>query len=210
MAIPAMIVALAEQWDRVDAALRPDTRERLRELVVALADSVDHEQRVDLRAAIARVLFEGLPDDDPVVKIGNRFSGPAAALEPALAEATTSIRLRLADRAPWSAYHRILTTSCEDIRSLRRRGIDPDIPHLIRLDRVDGSVVIPSFQLDDAGHPTEFVLRVNRLLGAQDDPWGAADWWLSTNSWLHEPPVRLLPRPGRESVVAAAVAAMEG
>lgn len=178
--------------------------------MLSLADTVDGEQRVDLRSAIARVLFAGLPDEDPVVKIGNRFAGPSSEAEPALADATTSIRLRLADRAPWSAYHRILTTACEDISSLRQRGIDPDVPHLIRLDRDDGRVAVPSFQLDDDGNPTEFVLRVNRLLGAQDDPWGAADWWLSTNSWLHEPPVRLLPRPGRESVVAAAVAAMEG
>jgi hypothetical protein len=33
---------------------------------------------------------------------------------------------------------------------------------------------------------------VNALLGADRDPWGAADWWLSANAWLGTRPAGLL------------------
>ncbi len=45
--------------------------------------------------------------------------------------------------------------------------------------------LFPAFQFDVAHqriHPT--AVEVNRLLGAADDPWGVASWWVSPNARL--------------------------
>ncbi|NEC87929.1 hypothetical protein [Streptomyces sp. SID12501] len=70
----------------------------------------------------------------------------------------------------------------------------------------------PEFQFrPGGGAPYEAVLEVNRVLLADADPWGAADWWLSGNAWLGgRAPVALLGvRPDHE-LVDAAVALVEG
>ncbi|MGN5376548.1 hypothetical protein ACQ4WX_00180 [Streptomyces lasalocidi] len=51
---------------------------------------------------------------------------------------------------------------------------------------------------------------VNRLLLAQEDPWGAADWWLSGNLWLGGRPAALLGRLPDDLLVGAASAMLEG
>ncbi len=48
------------------------------------------------------------------------------------------------------------------------------------------------------------VVAVNRLLDADDDPWGVADWWLGANAWLDAVPARLLGTPGEHGLLAAA------
>ncbi|RJQ55069.1 MAG: hypothetical protein C4521_03125 [Actinobacteria bacterium] len=43
----------------------------------------------------------------------------------------------------------------------------------------------PAFQFDaDRGRIRPEVARINRLLGAGSDPWGAASWWISPNAML--------------------------
>jgi hypothetical protein len=64
---------------------------------------------------------------------------------------------------------------------------------LILLTDADDVERIPAFQLDpESGTPYAVVVEINRLLSADVDPWGAADWWLASNVWLDAAPARLL------------------
>ncbi|MER6348635.1 hypothetical protein ACWC10_33255 [Streptomyces sp. NPDC001595] len=82
---------------------------------------------------------------------------------------------------------------------------------LIRLaDPHDGDRY-PEFQFPaGTGSPHQVVLRVNRLLLADIDPWGAATWWLSGNTWLGGTPASLLGRLPDHRLVGAAGALAEG
>ncbi|MFJ9820650.1 hypothetical protein ACIRU3_36340 [Streptomyces sp. NPDC101151] len=84
-------------------------------------------------------------------------------------------------------------------------------PELIRLpDSADGDRY-PEFQFAAGdGTPHQVVLEVNRLLLAEIDPWGAAAWWLSGNTWLGGTPASLLGRLPDHRLVGAAVALVEG
>jgi hypothetical protein len=119
-----------------------------------------------------------------------------------LTPATTKVR------PPVDAW--LLTADADSPATLRRRGVDPDMPGLIRLPRPDGRVSLPAFQFTSAGKPKPLVLRINELLGADTDPWGVADWWLCPNIWLTGTPADLLGALDDHVMVAAAVAAVEG
>ncbi|MFF8195203.1 hypothetical protein ACF05L_31070 [Streptomyces bobili] len=68
----------------------------------------------------------------------------------------------------------------------------------------------PEFQFDpDTGQPRDIVVRINRILLADRDPWGAADWWLGRNSWLGGPPASLLGRVPDDRLADAALALVE-
>ncbi|MFD7500718.1 hypothetical protein [Streptomyces sp. NPDC059850] len=100
--------------------------------------------------------------------------------------------------------------SAADVRD--RYGGSAPPPELIRFADADLGDRYPEFQFrPGGGAPYEVVLEVNRVLLADADPWGAADWWLSGNTWLGGgPPAALLGiRPDRE-LVGAAVALVEG
>jgi hypothetical protein len=204
-----MIDALAKRWDEVLPLLTPDEQRTLRGLVVDLAEARDEPTRVALSQRIALLLFEALPRDHPVVVTGNRLTVAPSHLRPSVG-LFTYLRMRVAEQVPWPAADRILMADWDTPRSLRGRGIDPDFPQLIRLERTDGSVAVPLFQFADDGLPRATVLRINRLLDACEDPWGVADWWLSTNIWLHDAPVELLDGPEEANLLAAAHAAAGG
>ncbi|MEU6510595.1 hypothetical protein [Streptomyces sp. NPDC046942] len=87
----------------------------------------------------------------------------------------------------------------------------PPPPELIRLRDVRGGVRYPEFQFAEGdGTPYEVVLEVNRLLLADIDPWGAAAWWLSVNTWLGGTPASLLGLLPDHRLVGAAGALAEG
>ncbi|SOD82534.1 hypothetical protein [Streptomyces sp. Ag109_G2-15] len=96
-----------------------------------------------------------------------------------------------------------------DEARVRCGGAPP--PELIRLrDPRDGDRY-PEFQFTEgSGTPREVVLEVNRLLLADIDPWGAAAWWLSGNTWLGGTPASLLGRLPDHRLVGAATALVEG
>ncbi|MFP8884262.1 hypothetical protein [Streptomyces mangrovi] len=112
-----------------------------------------------------------------------------------------------ADGAP-DELLRAPALSADEARA-RCAGAPP--PELIRLLDPERGDRYPRFQFAaDGGTPHEVVLEVNRLLLADIDPWGAAAWWLSANTWLGGTPAALLGRlPGRRLVEAAA-ALVEG
>ncbi len=93
---------------------------------------------------------------------------------------------------------------------VQRMGADPEQPGLIRIPRPDGRPALPAFQFTRAGEPNPVVLRINRLLGADDDPWGVADWWLCPNVWLGATPAHVLDTVDDDVLVAAAAVVTEG
>ncbi|WP_225826716.1 hypothetical protein [Streptomyces naphthomycinicus] len=96
-----------------------------------------------------------------------------------------------------------------DEARIRCGGAPP--PELIRLrDPRDGDRY-PEFQFAPAGGtPHGVVLEVNRLLLADIDPWGAAAWWFSGNTWLGGAPAALLGRLPDQRLVGAARELAEG
>ncbi|QTA36072.1 hypothetical protein [Streptomyces sp. CA-256286] len=76
---------------------------------------------------------------------------------------------------------------------------------LIRLTVADEEERVPAFQLDPAsGTPYPVVVEINRLLSADEDPWGAVDWWLGPNVWLDAAPARLLGTGVDHALLSAA------
>ncbi|WP_439658950.1 hypothetical protein ACSHWB_42320 [Lentzea sp. HUAS TT2] len=210
MAVQHIIDALVEDWDRVTGLLGESGRTRLRGLVEAIRAATTAEERARGAHALTRLLGELLPHDDKVFAgTGVRYSHPGHEVDLDRALVALSGDPRLYGR-PRSPRERILTHQWESIADLRGRGHTPDATGVIKLDRDDGSASVPLFQFDESGAPLEVVLRVNWLLRADDDPWGAADWWFSVNAWLAEPPAELIGRAPDELLVAAAVAMAEG
>ncbi|WP_420882484.1 hypothetical protein [Streptomyces barkulensis] len=113
-----------------------------------------------------------------------------------------------ADGAP-DELLRAPALSADEARA-RCAGAAPP-PELIRLPDPELGDRYPRFQFAaDGGTPHEVVLEVNRLLLADIDPWGAAAWWLSANTWLDGTPAALLGRLPDRRLVEAAAALVEG
>jgi hypothetical protein len=99
---------------------------------------------------------------------------------------------------------RLLAAPALTGEQVRDGGADPGEPGLIRLDRPDGRQQIPAFQFSQAGKPIAVVLTINRLLDADDDPFGVADWWLGRNAWLDAVPADLIGQVDDGLLVRAA------
>ena len=116
------------------------------------------------------------------------------------------------------AIARLLSVPAQSAEELRGRGVDPDQPHLIRLDGCDGcdgcddhqGPRLPDFQFDAQGRPLSLVLAVNALLDADADPWGVADWWLGRSAWLERSPAESLGAVPDDVLLALARALVEG
>ncbi len=93
---------------------------------------------------------------------------------------------------------------------VRDRGQDPGDPGLLRLDRDDGGEQWPRFQFGPDGAPLPVVRTINRMLDAEADPWGVADWWLGHNQWLDGVPARLLGDVDDDLLIEAARAVDPG
>jgi hypothetical protein len=85
-------------------------------------------------------------------------------------------------------------------------GLTPEQTHdLILLTDENEVERVPSFQLDpESKAPYQVVVEINRLLSADVDPWGAADWWLGSNVWLDAAPARLLGTGVDHALLSAA------
>ncbi|OPF74686.1 hypothetical protein VT50_0226435 [Streptomyces antioxidans] len=84
---------------------------------------------------------------------------------------------------------------------------DPTGSGLIRLSDPERGDRYPEFQFDpDTGEPRPVVQRINRMLLSDQDPWGAADWWLGGNTWLRDAPAALVGRVPDARLTEAAAA----
>jgi hypothetical protein len=94
----------------------------------------------------------------------------------------------------------------EKVRLLRVEGVLLGLP---RSSRELTHYRYPTFQFEASRHTVNAtVAQVNKLLGAVEDPWGVASWWVAPNGWLGEAPYRCLAERAHD-VVSAAEAAVE-
>ena len=207
MAIEHAVAALSEHWDDVVTRLGADRSAELGGLVAAL-DGPGHERAV---AQIANLLVKGLPPEHPVRRAlvqGDLFA-PAALDWPALAGALRERAGGGPEEDPGelilrSVADRLLREPALTADEVRQRGGDPADAGLIGLDRADGGRQWPAFQFTPGGGPRPVVREVNVLLDAARYPLGAADWWLSRNGWLGEPPSLLIGQVPDDQLIRAA------
>ncbi|MGI5243273.1 hypothetical protein [Dactylosporangium sp. CA-139066] len=205
MSIYSAIRVLGERWPDVVRRLTADQRLRLRELLA------DAQAGPSLR--LAMFLNDVLPEEHPVraaLLQDDTTLGAGVLMSPEQRSAwideilrglddDRNERLEHVDVEARSRIRRTLTTVPRD--RVLDLGIDPKAPYVIDL---DGDY--PEFQFA-SGAVAETVRRVNILLTADLDPWGAADWWISRNAWIGETPLELL-RTGRDDDVVALAAAV--
>lgn len=163
------------------------------------------------------------PPDEPAAAPGGPSAGPAPGTACPHAGPSDLAWLLLAELtgrapAPYTAgiiavvKRRLLAAPSLSAAEARDRCAEEPVPReLIRLaDPVRGDRY-PAFQFaGETGGPVSVVRWVNQLLLAEVDPWGAADWWLSGNSWLGGAPASLLGELPDDVLASAARALVKG
>ncbi|MEU9349078.1 DUF3168 domain-containing protein [Streptomyces sp. NPDC048278] len=185
------------------------------------AEGGDEQRRRAVTRAIAAHLLRSLPEQE-VRAVARRFTDTASPPPHELLAAFTAFGTGSPgpqDGGPApvdgteeqpSPYERLLAAPALREEELRENfGVEATAPELIRLRRHDGTEGLPAFQFDGEGQPRDVVIAVNRMLGAAEDPWGVADWWLGPNPWLAATPASLLGAGLDGQLLAAASAVGE-
>jgi hypothetical protein len=213
MAVEDAIWMLAtDHWDRIWALLDGPARRELAEAVRRVVEFADDPDEQGLAALeLGDLLVRILPPDDEVGRVAD----------------DTSVREAVVDvdvEAEWRRLIELLSLQTlnldfDEVRvrlvaapslsaaQVRAAGENPERPFLIQLKAGDGTVRLPAFQFGPAGRALAVVLTVNQRLGAEEDPWGAADWWLGWNARLNAVPADLVGRADATLVAAAAALA---
>lgn len=207
----ALHMLAADYWEPVWLGLTPGQRS---ELVRVAGDLVRAQPDEDAFYAavlgVLDVLRRGLAEDHPVLEAADQTYRWAAAPPVDWRPVITGLSGRLAVAARDLAVaardevrERLRQSPAMTADQVKSAGSDP---YLIRLESGSGDFRFPLFQFDPAGHPIRTVLAVNERLGADDDPWGVADWWLGDNAWLNAVPADLLG--SRDDLLLAAADAV--
>ncbi|MFF9089148.1 hypothetical protein ACF1BE_22525 [Streptomyces sp. NPDC014991] len=197
-----LLQLLHRHWPTVVTGLDDD---ELRQLADTLQEmmrqaTARHAPGVDRAVRRLKRTLSGLPPGHPVSRAlgGHRYSTGTREL-PALTAIDAVIGV-LGTPPPdpaellRAARYRLLAAPAltEDERAALPAGADPSAG-LIGLRDPDHGLRYPRFQFrPGTAEPLPVVRRVNRLLCADRDPWGAADWWLGGNRWLGGVPAELL------------------
>lgn len=159
-----------------------------------------------IRARVADLVVEILPLDHPVVAAldtrRDAGTGVAPVDVPSVERLLELVGELVAEEDVPPAGDEVvrrITAQLLDLpavaaEELLAAGVDPGRPGLIRLPTGRGGGRLPRFQFAGSGRPHDVVLRVNELLDAAHDPWGAASWWVSPHARLDGAPVRLIGR----------------
>ncbi|MEU5610278.1 hypothetical protein AB0H03_16340 [Streptomyces sparsogenes] len=172
----------------------------VRRCLLALPRENELRRRMDQFRSGGAAPSAVLPDAgelDEVIRLLDSVDWPA--LDPASAEIARGVRQRLLT-APARGPERLTGTAAQD----------PARAGLIRLTDPELGDRYPDFQFDpDTGEPRPVVQRINRLLLSDQDPWGAADWWLAGNAWLRDTPAALVGQVP-DALLTEAAAALIG
>jgi hypothetical protein len=216
--------ALLEQWDDVLSRLPAEHAGRVQALVAdVVAGRLDPDDViVDLAGLLAPVLHEGdavlealtgdrraVLEADSDLDVEAEFHRIVAGLGDLVLRTRPERRTEPPNSpaAVWRRARRRLLRVPHLVEppAVGAQGAAAD-DGLIRLPRRDGGHQLPRFQFDDDLRPHDLVMRVNRLLDADDDPWGVADWWVSPHAVLDDPPATLLGTTREHELWAAASA----
>jgi len=164
-------------------------------------------ERADLRDIVADlealVAFQASP---PALQVrpGVDLAGPAAVPDGLESRPDAAVP----DLAQ-AAHAALLAHPSRTVEHVEQDGVDPFAPDLIRLAGEDGVPRLPAFQFGADGQPLPVVLTINGLLGADDDPWGVAAWWLDPHAWLRAAPADRLADIPAGDLVELATAELE-
>ncbi|MFJ9892760.1 DUF3168 domain-containing protein [Streptomyces sp. NPDC091280] len=211
-----LISALTRDRQGIREKLTPEDRNQLDVLLDLAAEGGDERRQRAVARAVAAHLRASLPEDE-VRAVERRFTDTTSPLphvllasfaslgDPSTGPHATGPTPPDDARAQPSPYERLLAAPALSEDDLRENfGVETTAPELIRLRHHDGTEGLPAFQFDGSGRPRDVVVAVNRMLGAAEDPWGVADWWLGPNPWLAAPPATLLGRGLDGQLLAAA------
>ncbi|GAB2719708.1 hypothetical protein [Kitasatospora kifunensis] len=220
----ALLSLLREHWDEVSAALGEQGRALLLTRLRSLAEARGDERATKRALHGVKLALFPLPLEHPVrlALDGTRLVAADSHPAPQAARELLDWLATSIDLAPQptsvsddpsaviiaDAQRRLLAAPAlgtTEVESLQISGNG-----LIRLLDAAGEPRFPAFQFATDGSPLPVVTRINGLLLAERDPWGAADWWLAGNSWLGGTPAQLLGLVSDELLTAAALALTEG
>lgn len=190
----------AEIWTSLEEARRTELAALMRELILLAADE-DAAGR--LVPQLIQLIQQALPAEHPVRRDLDRGTGLVAGT-PGWDRLAGQLRVLSVWVTRAQVRARLLQAAACSPAQVRARGEDPDRRFLIRLDTPASGQRLPAFQFDPVGHVIPLVLEVNEQLCADEDPWGAADWWLGRNAWLDATPASLIGRDDRSLRIAAA------
>ncbi|MFD7961879.1 hypothetical protein ACFV5J_13875 [Streptomyces zaomyceticus] len=205
-----LVALLRAHWPQTLTALDPATREELATLLRSLADTTE-PQAVQAVLRRLRRLLRVLPDEHPValaLRGTVRFAG--AADTPVTDRAPLLALLATLHGPPPADPARARLLAAPSVADADVEAAPGD-PGLIRLRQPEGGYRYPLFQFAaGTARPLPVVSRINRLLMAGRDPWGAAGWWLGGNRWLGGVPAELLGSVPDEDLTRAARELVEG
>lgn len=174
----------------------------------ALAGKVDRGRVSQIGALLVAVLTEDVTVESQAGSPANVWTHLDDELRRTLIRSATH-RVVLAETlldsgAVAEALGRAGQNSREAASTLRRAGRLLGVPHRSRY-------LYPAFQFDLAARRLwPVVARVNQELGAVDDPWGVASWWVSSHARLRgRTPKDLLGTPDERDLVELAAAETE-
>lgn len=217
MALAEALLVLVDGWDALLAGLDRDASEQVAQRAAELVAAESSTAGARIGDHLLDIVAEHLPVDHPILAAmyaegGVRFVSERRSNWPQI---VAGFRQHL-NQAAAVAYvrgddpeTRLLAAPAYTPTDLESAGVDPALLDLIRLDAPNGSVRLPAFQFDTGLRPLPLVLRINRLLDANSDPWGVADWWLGPNFWLGDRPVNLIDPAYEDTLLAAADAELE-
>ncbi|MEU1190866.1 hypothetical protein [Streptomyces sp. NPDC005859] len=182
----SLLAGAAARWDLLARALPAATRESLARHLRATRSEPGSEARARAVAAAAGLLRPLL------VREEGRLGAPPAASGFTLDDLAVLVLdgHRMVGPVLSAVRERLLAEPALDEAVVAARGGDPRLPALIRLPGPGGLRRLPLFQFEPeaadrvGATPRPRVLAVAVHLDVVDDPWGAADWWLSPNAWL--------------------------
>lgn len=197
----AFLSLLHRHWPITLAALDDGRRARFVDALNDLAAAGDGKA-VERALRTLRMQLRALPPGHPVARELSgtvRYAGAprAVAVDRELLGALLDV---FADPPPGpaelrrAAHERLWETPALGPADLGRDAVrDPAAAGLIRLSHPGLADRYPRFQFaPGTARPLPVVRRVNHILMAGKDPWGAADWWLGRNRWLAGTPAELL------------------
>lgn len=201
----ALQMLLTGRWDEIWPTLDAIQRDALSRSVRALALAGGDDKAFSMAALeLIGVLRNVLPKEDTIRRTTERsvrlIAAPLSDWQPVFFSALSR---RITQLVRQEVRGRLIDAAAFSATQVRARGEDPDQPFLIRLDPGTGDVQFPAFQFGPEGRAIGVVLAVNQRLGADEDPWGAADWWLGENAWLDAVPADLIGRSDRSLIAAA-------
>ncbi|MEU6367276.1 hypothetical protein ABZ876_16450 [Streptomyces sp. NPDC046931] len=215
-----LLELLGAHWVSVLAELDDEERTELAGCLRALHEAAGAGQPRAVAREFRRLrrALSALPPGHPVAEVlEERRYAAGDQIMPSLAAIDGVLDL-LGDPPPGpeelrrAARERLLSVPALTAREFADLVPDPPDPGgLIRLSDPECGSRYPRFQFrPGTAEPLPVVRRINDVLQADRDPWGAADWWLGDNSWLHGVPAELLGTLPDDQLELAAVELVEG